>query len=248
MPSTQPYPLSHLYVRGFNISYTNNTTLTVKQGKARDITNNFDISLEDICVLNTANVGINGLDKGTLAANTWYSLHVVGSSLNIRTPGVILSLSDTAPTLPPEYDSFRRLASIRTAGTAIFRNFTNLGNGNLRIVTYDDQAANLIILNAGNATSFTAVSSEDLIPPTARDGLFSYSFVPGAAGRTAKFRITGSLLAASDATQVITGQVTSVASTGSIELVTNNSQTFDYVVSNSGDALTMYVNGYKEFL
>jgi len=60
--------------------------------------------------LNTAGSGANGLDTGTLAANTWYYKWVIN---NGTTTAALASLSATAPTMPSGYTYKARHAHIR---------------------------------------------------------------------------------------------------------------------------------------
>jgi hypothetical protein len=55
--------------------------------------------------------GANGLDTGTVAASTWYSVWVIS---NGATPAGLLSLSSTAPTMPSGYTYGARIGWIRT--------------------------------------------------------------------------------------------------------------------------------------
>ncbi len=59
--------------------------------------------------------GVNGLDTGTSATNTWYYVFVIWDG---TTTAGLLSLSDSAPTLPAGYTHFRRVGAIRSDGTA----------------------------------------------------------------------------------------------------------------------------------
>jgi hypothetical protein len=55
--------------------------------------------------------GANGLDTGTIAASTWYSVWVIN---NGTTTAGLLSLSSTAPTLPSTYSYAARIGWLRT--------------------------------------------------------------------------------------------------------------------------------------
>jgi len=59
--------------------------------------------------------GANGLDTGTSAANTWYSVWVIW---NGTTTAGLLSLSSTAPTMPSGYTYKARVGWVRSDGTA----------------------------------------------------------------------------------------------------------------------------------
>lgn len=65
--------------------------------------------------INSTALGANGLDSGTLAASTWYSVWVVW---NGATAAGLLSLSASAPTLPGGYTHKARIGWIRTDATA----------------------------------------------------------------------------------------------------------------------------------
>lgn len=65
--------------------------------------------------INSAGSGANGLDTGTLAASTWYSVWVIRKP-DGTTAGLI-SLSATAPTMPSGYTFKARVGWIRTDGT-----------------------------------------------------------------------------------------------------------------------------------
>lgn len=66
--------------------------------------------------INSATTGANGLDTGTLAASTWYSVWVIYNPSTLTTAGLI-SLSATAPTMPTGYTFKARIGWIRTDGT-----------------------------------------------------------------------------------------------------------------------------------
>lgn len=59
--------------------------------------------------------GVNGLDTGTIAASTWYSIWVIWDG---TTTAGLLSLSATAPTLPGSYAHKARVGWMRTDATA----------------------------------------------------------------------------------------------------------------------------------
>lgn len=75
-------------------------------GKAKLVTPSLSI--------NSAASGANGLDTGTLAANTWYSVWVIW---NGTTVAGLLSASPTSPTMPAGYTYKARVGWIRTDGT-----------------------------------------------------------------------------------------------------------------------------------
>lgn len=116
--------------------------------------------------INSAAAGANGLDTGVLAASTWYSMWVIWNGT--ATAG-LLSLSETAPTLPAGYTHKARVGWIRTDGTAnkYPLSFTQEG----RRVQYRPAAASNLTafpqMASGVAASLTAVAWGSFAPPTA---------------------------------------------------------------------------------
>ena len=63
----------------------------------------------------TSKSGANGIDTGSVAASTWYSVWVISNGI---TEVALLSLSGTSPTMPEGYTYRRRVGWIRTDTTA----------------------------------------------------------------------------------------------------------------------------------
>jgi hypothetical protein len=101
------------------------------QASATGLSAIVSVSADEICVENSSNAyatlrsvsvtpstaasGANGLDTGTIAISTWYSVWVIW---NGATTAGLLSLSATAPTMPSGYTHKARVGWIRTDGTA----------------------------------------------------------------------------------------------------------------------------------
>lgn len=62
--------------------------------------------------------GANGLDTGTIAANTWYAVYVIYNPTTMTSAGLI-SLSGTAPTLPSGYTYMARVGWVRYGASAL---------------------------------------------------------------------------------------------------------------------------------
>jgi hypothetical protein len=63
--------------------------------------------------INCATTGANGLDTGSLAADTWYYVWAIADTTNLVTAG-LMSLSATAPTLPSGYTKKRLIGYRKT--------------------------------------------------------------------------------------------------------------------------------------
>lgn len=75
--------------------------------------------------INAATVGANGLDAGVLAASVWYYIWLID---NGTTVAALLSLSNTAPTMPSGYTYKVRVGAIQTDATAKFLRLALRGN------------------------------------------------------------------------------------------------------------------------
>lgn len=135
--------LTFPYTYSFHMEWRSNTQIGVQAGVCRDITNTIDMNLgdcfgenNDSFVFGTVN-GVNGLDTGSLANNTWYALFVIGDSRDINETGLLLSTSVTNPLLPLGYDAIRRIGWALTDGSAHFKKFYQAGSGGREYYQWD---------------------------------------------------------------------------------------------------------------
>jgi hypothetical protein len=135
------------YLTGCQMTYLTTTTMSIAVGQARDSTNSNDINVTSAVTINVRNNGVNGLDQGTFAPNTFYGVYVIGNSnandttllaaavqptppiqppttITASTGGLfqpgqaILSANLTTPVLPVGYDMYRRVGYILSNATA----------------------------------------------------------------------------------------------------------------------------------
>ena len=114
--------------------------------------------------INSAGSGANGLDTGTLAANTWYSVWVI---YNGTTAAGLVSLSATSPTMPSSYTHKARVGWIRTdsSGNKYPLGFTQSGR---RVQWRVAAGSNLTVWPLmATAQSWGAVGVSAFVPPTA---------------------------------------------------------------------------------
>lgn len=197
-------------------------------------------------LLNSAVVGINGLDAGVLAASTNYLIYAIADSSGKKPNGGIISLqSNAAPLLPLGYDSYRLIGMVSTDGSVHFTAASVLNAVNYKGFFLSPAVS---VLAGGNATSFTAIDMSGAIPTTTDPfviALLTVTFTPLAAGDTVQFRPTGSSATANLVT--LTGAVAGVAQTFYIAVnvgVGASKPEIDYKVTVSGDAVSVLVNGY----
>jgi len=106
--------------------------------------------------ISTGASGANGLDSGSIASNTFYSVWVI---YNGTTTAGLLSLSATSPTLPSGYIYSARVGWVRTgaASTNLHRT-KQLGRDVQYIVTPTSQTTALPVITASLGTFWTATT------------------------------------------------------------------------------------------
>lgn len=119
-------PVMRGWLAGFGLA--NNATtpaskIDVAVGQAADSANAVLIS-GAAATVNCATTGANGLDSGSLAANSWY--HVFAIAKADGAAAFLASLSAAAPALPAGYITFRRIGAVRTDGAAAILAFTQV--------------------------------------------------------------------------------------------------------------------------
>jgi hypothetical protein len=106
------------------------------------------VTLSTVSVsISTATSGANGLDTGSIANSTWYSVWVI---YNGTTTAGLLSTSATAPTLPSGYTYKARVGWVRYATAALARTL-QYDNRAQYVVTAATQTPNLPIMASGSA-------------------------------------------------------------------------------------------------
>ena len=117
--------------------------------------------------------GVNGLDTGTSAINTWYADFVIWNPTTLAVAG-LFSLSATAPTMPSGYTHKARVGWVRSDGTAnkYPLAFKQAGRRIQPIIAVGTNVTGLPALATGAAGStstptWVAVGISNFIPTTA---------------------------------------------------------------------------------
>ena len=118
------FPFPDNYLTGLALSndgVSPNTVVDIAAGVAADTTNVELMRLTSAITKTTGSwavgSGNGGLDAGSVAAGTWYHVHL------IRRPDtggvdVLISTSASAPTMPANYTQKRRIGSLKTDGSS----------------------------------------------------------------------------------------------------------------------------------
>jgi hypothetical protein len=194
--------LPNLYINGLLISNNTanpNTRIEIAQGIARDSQNVMDLcvgldypNVQNVTVsapliVSTDVTGAGGLDQGTIAANSVYAVYVIGDSrYNKTTAGMISLASNSVPSMPFKYDSYRLIGYIVTDGSSNIRPMYFSGIGNSRIFSYNTPVA---VLTAGTQTTYTNINLSAFVPPVDNTSVtLNSAFTAAAAGNTANFK------------------------------------------------------------
>jgi len=177
------------YINGFSLSYVNASTVQISIGSARDTDDGNDIELTATQNVELDNgTGINKLDTGSPANDTFYSVWVVSGATGT---GGLLSTHATAPTLPAGYNlRKRRIGWIRNDGSGNLYKFIQHGEARHRIYDWNmDKTDDLTALSNGSAASWTDIALGAWIPSTATNAYCH--FLASAGGNWVEFRPDG---------------------------------------------------------
>jgi hypothetical protein len=258
------YALSHLYISGLNISVASTTVLGIAPGACRDASNNIDMevgfaNLQGNVVpatlfqgymqgllINSATIGANGLDQGTLGASLQYAVYLIADSRGyLPVAGIMTLTSNPLPLVPQGYDSYRLIGFIETDGSNHFVYATHKPQNMQGAVEYINQPP-LSVLSGGNATSFTAIdlTTNAAVPTTTLPNVIVtllVTFIPVAAGDVVTFRPTGQT---TGAYWTITGVAAGIAQSQYLVVtagVGSSKPEIDYLVTSSSDAVSVSV-------
>jgi hypothetical protein len=132
------------YLSGLNLSNDGtspNTVIDVSAGIAcsDDATTMMSLAAftKSISATWAVGSGNGGLDTGTVAASTWYHVHVIERT-DTGVVDVLISLSATSPALPTNYTKKRRIGSIRTDASSHILAFSQNGDEFLWVAAFGD--------------------------------------------------------------------------------------------------------------
>ncbi len=159
------------YIDGLAISNGTDAAheVDIATGACRDVDDSLNIKVTATLTADIEVSGANGLDTGTVAANTFYSVWVI-SKLD-GTKAALLSTSQTSPTMPSGYTKKRRVGWCRTDASSNIYTITQSGAGRTRRIMWDQlETATLLVLSAGSSTSWAEIVNagngiDDWAPP-----------------------------------------------------------------------------------
>jgi hypothetical protein len=119
------------YMSGLTLSTAGaSATFGIAAGMALDSANTVVMTLASAYTKTTSawavGTGNGALDTGVISAAAWYHVFLIRRS-DTGVVDVLISLSPTAPTMPPNYGQFRRIGSMLTAAS-LWTAFTQIGD------------------------------------------------------------------------------------------------------------------------
>lgn len=254
-----------LYASGGQMAWASNTTVTVTAGQFRDITNTYDMNVGNYLggtsstqtsnvttTLNAGVNGLNGLDTGALAANTWYYVYVTFDSTGYKPTGVIASLtlpSAGGPYQPLGYSAYRRVGQFLTDGSSHILKFYQAGTKSERAYQWD--AAISVLTSSGSVTP-VAVTLNTATPSLIVTPVYlNATFAAATAANSASLRPTGGtgfpVTFSSDVITVIQ-KLPPFRMIPQFNTAGTPVQSIDYETTSGSDGLTLAVSGYEDYI
>jgi hypothetical protein len=238
-------PLTRDAIQGTTPVWASGTTLTMGSLNCMDSLRTTLITCAST-TLNFGTTGLNGLDAGSIASNTWYYIYAILNPTTLAT-GYLASTSATAPTMPSGFTIRRLLTAVTTlAGSAVLDNVAWFNWGNKHTVQYDNTTADKVVLSGGNATSFTTVSAS-AVAPVGATYLFLGIYEGTSNGdRQLYLRRTGSGVSTGRRVHNFYDDHSAYTNAYYVpaEIGLNSSRQFDYRVSGTGVGSTIWATGY----
>lgn len=241
------------YTNGLGISNnatTPNSLLNVAIGTCLDVTGTFQIGLTSPVVINSANVGLNGIDTGTVAVSTVYNVFLIADPVDLQHSGAMISAA-AIPIMPFGYSAYALIGHVTTdSGGDFLKGYWTAGNGRPRLFMYDAPQASPV--TAGASTAYANVNLTGLVPLVNDLPVWvATTYTPNAAGDTLHMQpgnATGNSI-------VVAGQVAHVVVTSNsllmaqdVVIASVNSPVINYQVSSGSDSVAIDVAGYQFLL
>lgn len=149
---------------------SNNTASikTIGVGECRSAADNFNIYNTAVRNPDITASGVNGLDTGSEASDTWYAIFIIADSSGVNVPAGLFSLSPTSPTMPSGYNAKRLIGWVRNNASSDFYDFSSSSTGRDRTIYYEEDESVLEVYNS-ESTVFIDIDVSDLLPPTAQE-------------------------------------------------------------------------------
>lgn len=234
------------YVNGLQLAWVNTTSFTMAAGAASNSNDINDIILPAQVTNLITSVGVNGVDIAAAVASSFYAVYVIGDSTGYQPTASLISLNLTTPSLPFDYDMYRRVGYILTDGSAHVLKFWQYGNGSGKDMWYDTPIATPAITTS---TTYVTQSLAAGVPPIVCEAFLKYTYGPATAGNNFQIGPYGSTPSA--AMIEVASPVITVTAIGPLVVPTALNAgvpTVEHKESSASDTLALLVSGYRDNL
>ena len=164
-------------------------------------------------------------------------------------PSTIVMFStsfSTIATFPTGYTFKRRIGGVFNNGSSDIRLFVQVARGEERRYYWDDTRANLQVLSGGNATAFSTVDLSNFVPPQSKEATLGLGFDNNNSSQFFSVRPKGFTNTPSQYSPGVSvgGALHNVQA----NVLTDNSQDIEYLVSAVANGLDIYVEGYTDIV
>jgi hypothetical protein len=246
IPQTTPAVNAGLsYMMGFKLTFIDEETIGVSAGQCRDVYNVNDIYMPTPSFsLSTLKNGVWGIDTGTIDNNKVYYVYTITDTFKRNPTAAIASLSPVAPVLPVGYDTYRRIGSFLTDGSAEILPFYQDGgeNSTQRHMMFDD---GIQVLTVGQADAWAPITLQDFVPNGEFMAHLIVELVPVAANDLLHLRRSGSVSVAGS--HQISGTVAAKLQREYMYLPVFESA-FDYFITDAAGSANIWLVGYLDSL
>lgn len=232
------------------IDYTDTNTITVLAGsrvRSSDDTTDIIFSANLTCALDVS--GVNGLDTGSEAANTWYYLYAIYNPATLTSARLFSTVNEAVSgsiTLPSGFTKKRqlRIAVRNNASSDIIPFSYRSLDAFIRFQNFETGVSPYRVYS-GASTSWTGVSLATLAPPISTTVQLQSLYASDSAGvidRSAFLRKTGTSLTAG--IQIASTALSYESSLFVWDTDTNSSQSVDIRCTNVNGTLFLDVLGF----
>lgn len=151
------YPPGHIQGLVLSNHTDSDHDISITKGSCSDSTGTQNLILSSALVKQidaawAVGSGSGGMDTGTVSEGSWYYLHLIKRS-DTGVVDALFSLSQTAPTMPSNYDYKRLIGAVLTDSSANITAFTayEIGGGGLRTI-WDDPPGDTVTVTTGART------------------------------------------------------------------------------------------------
>ena len=272
IPGSQIVNQGYPALNGMNLTYLTASTFSVGAGQARDQSNTMDMLMGTSLVsgsgaggtkvlanstavtVNTALRGAGGLDAGTIANSTLYSVFAIGDSRGFNAGSALISAVawNVSPNMPMGYDSWRYIGSVATDGAAALRPFTQVGGSLDRTMHYQVPVAPGTPATAGSVAYASVGVLGTLTPAKKVAVLYGVSMDANTAGNLLYLAGFGNVAIASGGFE---SKLSSSVTTAPQHAILSATQALNatvyqtvYATTEASDAVTFLVAGYVDQL